>query len=65
MNRIVSIGYMSVKTCYLNVSRDEAIRRFLAANPEFVEIFEDKTEKERLIDEFEFADEFGAYYVYA
>lgn len=28
MNKLIAIGWRGVKTCYLNVTREEAIRRY-------------------------------------
>ncbi len=59
-NRLISIGWMGVKQCYLNVPREEAIRRYLADCPnEGPEVV-----AEGYIEEFEFDDEFGAYAVW-
>lgn len=55
MNRLVIIGCLSVRRAYLNVSREEALRRFLESENRGVL---DDTEE---ISEFEFEDEFGVY----
>jgi hypothetical protein len=34
-NRAVLIGCIGIKTVYINVSREDAIKRYVAANPEF------------------------------
>jgi hypothetical protein len=61
-NKLISIGWLGIKRCYLNVSREEAIRRFVRdecdGNPE---ITDETLTKDRLIEEFEFDDEFYAY----
>lgn len=66
-NRLVQIGYLGSRTCYLNVSDEEAIQRFLESNPEFSE-FDKTTILERnssLFRSFEFKDSFGAYDVWS
>ena len=56
MNRLIHIGWLGIQSCYLNVDRAEAIKRFIAdGNPE---------PQDSEIDEFEFDDEFGAYDVW-
>jgi hypothetical protein len=49
-NRLVVIGYSGSKRAYLNVSRSEAIRRYLAS--------EEFPPSDDMIQEFEFVDEF-------
>ena len=51
MNRLVVIGIIGLKRCYLNVSREDAVRRYEAA----------EGQKAEHVQEFEFTDEFGAY----
>jgi len=60
-NILIAIGYHGQKTCYLNISREEAIERYLKANPftTYVDLI-----KENMVDEFEFGDEFDCYAVY-
>ena len=58
MNKLIVIGWIGVKRCYLNISREEAIRRYEAAEGC------SGIESTELIDEFEFEDEFGAYEVW-
>lgn len=60
MNRIIAIGWLGSMQCYLNVSREEALRRYLVDNP--IEVEYTKTQKD-FIREFEFEDEFWAYSV--
>jgi hypothetical protein len=61
-NKLISIGWLGVKRCYLNVPREEAIRRYARdeydGNPG---ITDESLTKDRLIEEFEFDDEFHAY----
>jgi len=64
-NTLVSIGYLGigyrgVQRVYLNVSREEALKRYCAS-----EECEPSEVKELLIGEFTFDDEFSAYSVWA
>ncbi|RUX60132.1 hypothetical protein [Mesorhizobium sp. M7A.F.Ca.CA.002.12.1.1] len=60
MNKLVVIGWLGIKTCYLNLSREDAIKRYKQDNPD--SLFEEEALKRPdLIQEFEFEDEFGAY----
>lgn len=59
-NRMISIGWLGVKTVYLNVSREEAIRRYKEADPDSL-IEEEYLKRNDLIEEIEFDDEFTAY----
>ena len=56
-NRAVLIGCIGIKTVYINVSREDAINRYVAANPEFAH----EIGEPGMIREFEFIDEFGVY----
>ena len=58
MNTLIVIGWLGVRRAYLNVSREEAIRRYMEAEGE-----EDPPPPER-ITEFSFEDEFGCYDAY-
>ena len=62
VNTLISIGYLGTKTCYLNISREEAIERYLKDNPftTYKDLITDD-----MIDEFQFYDEFGCYSVYS
>lgn len=60
-NNLIRIGYTGDMTCYLNVTREEAIERYLRDNP--FTTYEDLI-KENMVHEFEFDDEFLAYSVY-
>ncbi len=57
LNKLVSIGVPGSQTCYLNVSEEEAIKRFCErdniSQEDFKGIYQVKS--------FEFDDEFGAY----
>ena len=61
-NKIISIGWMGYKRCYLNITVDEAIKRYCES--ENIEITEDYTVDDLNIDIIEFDDEFGAYTIY-
>lgn len=61
-NKLIRIGYNGDMTCYLNITREEAIDRYLKDNP--FTTYEDLV-KENMVDEFEFNDEFLAYAVYS
>lgn len=61
-NTLISIGYLGTKTCYLNISREEAIERYLKDNP--FTTYEDLI-TENIVAEFEFGDEFECYAAYA
>ena len=60
-NNLIAIGYTGDMTCYLNISKEEAIERYLKDNP--VTTYEDIV-IENMIKEFEFTDEFLSYSVY-
>lgn len=57
MNTLIVIGWIGFAECYLNVEREEAIRRYL-----------EKEGKESLdgesVEEFTFDDHFGAYAIH-
>lgn len=52
-NKLISIGWLGDQRVYLNVTREEAMRRY--------EESEDEPAEETTILEFEFEDEFLAY----
>lgn len=56
-NTLVVIGCIGMRTAYLNVPMEEAIKRFLKANPEFADQINDNG----FIDQFHFDDAFGVY----
>ena len=62
MNKIIQIGYIGTYRCYLNVSMEEAKRRYSAENLILVEDFDNNGIR---IDTFVFDDEFEAYDVWA
>lgn len=62
-NKLITIGWTGTKRCYLNVPREEAVRRFVKSEMYGYETTEEiaLTTAESLVEEFEFDDEFGAY----
>lgn len=62
-NKLISIGWLGIKRCYLNVSREEAIKRYVeeAENSILDDIDEHYLVRNDLIEEFDFDDEFSAY----
>ena len=59
LNKMISIGYLGVMRCYLNISTEEAIERYIKSEGVEIEDFD-----EGMVDVFYFDDEFGAYQVY-
>ncbi len=60
VNKLICVGFLGVRRCYLNLDREDAVRRYLEALGE-----ESLDGGEEWITEFEFTDEFGAYDVYS
>lgn len=65
-NKLIAIGYLGVKTCYLNVPKEEAIRRYVEAEMHGFETSAEIAQMRQetaasLVEEFEFEDEFSAY----
>ena len=60
-NKIISIGYLGIKRCYLNVDEHEAIKRYCNTENITIQQFYDD---DISIDTVEFDDEFGAYSVW-
>ncbi|MCP4990912.1 MAG: hypothetical protein GY928_34175 [Colwellia sp.] len=56
-NTLVTIGWTGTKTAYLNISKEEAIERYLKDNPDCKEL----VTQDGFVNEFEFNDEFGVY----
>lgn len=54
MNKVIAIGFLGVQTCYLNVDKDEAIRRYCEENE--IDDIDGVT-----VREFEFDDQFEVY----
>lgn len=60
-NRLVVIGYMGVKTAYLNMSDEEALKRHLQAEWGEDATAEDEARARDLMTAFEFDDHFHTY----
>jgi hypothetical protein len=60
-NKLIIIGFTGIKTCYLNVVFDEAVKRYIKSENITIEEF---YEFETPIDVFKFDDEFNAYEVW-
>jgi hypothetical protein len=60
-NKLIVIGWMGVKTAYLNVPREEAINRYMQSENVTSEDIEDFD----FVQEFDFEDEFGVYDAWA
>lgn len=58
-NKVISIGWLGLKRCYLNIEKDEAIRRYCESEHINANDFDEDS-----IDIIEFEDEFGAYSIY-
>lgn len=58
-NTLISIGYLGIKRCYLNISLDEAIKRFCISE----ECTKNEFDKQyaETVEIFDFVDEFNAY----
>ena len=61
MNKIISIGVLSIKRCYLNITQDQAIERYCKSENITREDFHNY---DIPIDIIEFEDEFGSYCIY-
>jgi 1-deoxy-D-xylulose 5-phosphate reductoisomerase len=64
-NKLTVIGYRGDKSAYLNLSKEEAIRRFLDSNLNFQDCVEEDVEKYGNVEEFYFDDEFCVYDAWA
>jgi len=60
-NKLITIGYLGQKQCYLNLTEDEAIKRYCQSEGMSIEEFNENNIKINII---EFQDEFGSYDVY-
>lgn len=58
-NRLVVVGFLGSNQCYLNVPRDEAVRRYLIQSAQ--ENYFPVEGQDLFVEEFEFEDEFWAY----
>ena len=61
MNKLISIGWIGVKRCYLNITEEQAIERYCKSENITRESFDEDDISVVII---EFDDEFGAYSVY-
>lgn len=61
MNKLISIGYIGLKKCYLNTTEDEAIERYCKTENLTRQKFD---EEDISIFTIEFDDEFSAYEVW-
>jgi hypothetical protein len=61
MNKLISIGYLGIKRCYLNITEEQAIERYCKSEDITREKFNDD---DISIDIIEFDNEFGAYCVW-
>ena len=69
-NKLIVIGWLGHKRCYLNVSRNEAVRRYVEQEMHGWETTAEiaqmrQTTAESMTEEFEFDDEFSAYDAWA
>jgi thymidylate kinase len=60
-NSLVVIGYLGDKTAYLNLSKEEAIQRFMQDNLSDEDCNKEYVEKHYNVEEFYFDDEFFVY----
>jgi len=58
MNKLIVIGWIGIKKCYLNIEKEEAIERYMKSEEMTREEFD---EAELSCDEVKFDDEFDAY----
>lgn len=58
MNRLVVIGWIGCRTAYLNIDRDEAIKKYLADHQE-------SNLDGTPVEEIQFESEFGTYEVWS
>lgn len=61
MNTLVIIGYIGSKSCYLNVPKEEALKRY--CKEQNIDL-EEMDERAFIITMFQFEDEFQAYDVW-
>jgi hypothetical protein len=60
-NKIISIGYIGLKKCYLNIEESEAIQRYCISENITLEQFK---KDDIVISTTIFDDEFGAYEIF-
>jgi hypothetical protein len=58
-NKLIVIGCVGSKYCYLNITKEEAIKRYKVSENDYDEDY--LNEKINELEEFEFDDEFKAY----
>ena len=56
-NKIISIGFLGGQKCYLNISREDAVKRYAESEGSTI----DEVLSGYTVKEFEFEDEFSAY----
>lgn len=61
-NKIISIGYTGIMKCYLNISEEDAIKRYCESEKISEDDFESNADI--TIDQIEFDDEFEAYSIW-
>lgn len=61
-NKIISIGFLGVKKCYLNISEEEAIKRYIESEDLTIDEFNDEYREN--MKTIEFNDEFECYDVW-
>jgi hypothetical protein len=60
MNKLILIGFNGIKSCYLNISLEDAINRYCKKE----RVSKEYVIENDLVSEITFKDEFGAYDVY-
>lgn len=58
-NKLIIIGHLGLKTAYLNISKEEAIQRYIETEKSFPD--DEIIVTENMIQEIEFNDEFSVY----
>ncbi len=61
-NKIISIGFIGMKKCYLNISTSEAVKRFCESEGVTEEEYE--LDESYSYEEIFFDDEFGCYEIW-
>lgn len=70
-NKLISIGFLGIQSCYLNITREKAMRRYIATDlattdrPNNISDEDFIREQGYRIQEFTFDDEFQAYDVWS
>lgn len=60
MNTIIEIGYLGMKRCYLNLTEEEAVKRYCESE----DTPKEDVYADELIDTITFEDEFVAYSIW-